>query len=556
MQTKKAAFERFVRLTSSLISSILPHLHRVETLILVKLLELCQDRWGQVPIHVGRLAASIHRDASQTRRSLRSLADLGIFALEPGERPGTYAVLCAQSPEAWKAIAAKVLERAQRPPTRAAQGEEGPALHLSPPPPPSALPRRPPKRRRSGKGGGGDDQGPGLFQGGPGSPVDPTAPTDPPPPPAAPTVPSPAPTEPTPPPSSPEPYGYPPADAARPATSRPDLRLPVEGLETLDFTDVFFAPKRTFSPAATGEKVRNATPPILMNSLDREISKNSLRSSDASAPAPARPSAPAALPSAPRLATLPPAQDDEGDDDETIDDDFFEEGDESGDLEDEGEQPFPVGAAPLEDLALVWAWVGPQLPDLGRPQGIRLLTTILAFCGTYNNVRAYLGAELPRVIGDPHVRYPLSYLAHEPRYHQWRERHQRSTAGPAAGPGGAVLAFRRPPGSPAPLGAAIGAVLADVAPHASNAPKAPPPPAPPAPPTPPAYLLDPGYVARQAAQGARNVSGARGVLATLTPPPERLPLEAIEGPGLYATHRGYRYQRGADGWTRIGPVRG
>lgn len=536
MQRKNVAFERFVRLTTALISSILPHLHRVETLVLIKILELCQDRWGQVPIHVGRLAASIHRDASQTRRGLRSLADLGIFALEPGERPGTYSVLCAQSPEAWKAIAAKVLERAERPATRAAQSEEGPALHLSPPPPPSALPRRPPKRRRGGKGGG--DLGPGLFQGGPGSPVDPTAPTDPPPPPV--TVPSPAPTEPTeapPAPSSPEPYGYPPADAS----PVPDLRLPVEGLETLDFTDVFFVQSRTFSPAVTGEKVRNATPPILMRSLDRDLSKNSLRSSDASASEKAPPAP---------LAAVPPARDETSD--ETSDElNLWEEGDDEGDDEDEGDRPFPPGAVPLEDAGLLWFWVTHQLPDLGRPQGIRLLVTILGFCGTYNNARDYLAEELPRVKADPSVHYPLRYLAHEPRFHQWRERRQRSTAG---APSGAVLAFRRPPGSPAPLGAAVGAVLAGVKPPAPSALKAPPPP--PAPPTPPAYLHDPAFVARQAAQGHRNASGARSVLSTLTPPPERLPLEAIDREGPYATHQGYRYQRGADGWHRIGPVRG
>ena len=497
MQRKNVAFERFVRLTTALISSILPHLHRVETLVLIKILELCQDRWGQVPIHVGRLAASIHRDASQTRRGLRSLADLGIFALEPGERPGTYSVLCAQSPEAWKAIAAKVLERAERPATRAAQSEEGPALHLSPPPPPSALPRRPPKRRRGGKGGG--DLGPGLFQGGPGSPVDPTAPTDPPPPPV--TVPSPAPTEPTeapPAPSSPEPYGYPPADAS----PVPDLRLPVEGLETLDFTDVFFVQSRTFSPAVTGEKVRNATPPILMRSLDRDLSKNSLRSSDASASEKAPPAP---------LAAVPPARDETSD--ETSDElNLWEEGDDEGDDEDEGDRPFPPGAVPLEDAGLLWFWVTHQLPDLGRPQGIRLLVTILGFCGTYNNARDYLAEELPRVKADPSVHYPLRYLAHEPRFHQWRERRQRSTAG---APSGAVLAFRRPPGSPAPLGAAVGAVLAGVKPPAPSALKAPPPP--PAPPTPPRLLARSRL--RRPAGGPRPPQRLGGPIGALDPHP-------------------------------------
>ena len=490
----------------------MPFLRVLELQVFLAVCDVCQDRWGKVPIVVAILARRLRRDPSQVRRALRELDAQGVFALSPGHKEGSYLVLCAAE-ETWRTVGARLEARWQG--KRAVDGPEardGAAAVLTPPPAAPPLPRRPPRRKKSGGAGGGDGDGPGLFQDRPDQAVSPPA-VAPPPPPApapdparAPTIPAPAPTEPTPPPSSPEPYYYPPNFASFLA-DHPDFFLDFGG---------------TNPPVDAGKFVPpSAAPPILV-CLDREKFLNqSSGSSDLD-----------------RNLPRPHACEAEGPDDDENDDDFDKsfEGDGEGD---DGDEATIAEVPQLDHVGSLWIAFGHSFPGLNRATAAPRLAAILGWARSYEEARDYLREQIPSVTSDPKIRAPLAYLAHEPRFHTWREERK-------GGRSGRVVAFRRGGGGASPLSAVLGAVLGQ---QGGAQPAAPPPSperAPLVPRLPPAaaepYTRDPAWQARQVEQARQNAAAAAAGRAALVAA-QKIPLTLAAdhfGPGA----RGVRHDLG------------
>lgn len=491
----------------------MPFLRVLELQVFLAVCDVCQDRWGKVPIVVAILARRLRRDPSQVRRALRELDAQGVFALSPGQREGSYLVLCAAE-DTWRSVGARLEARWQgkRAPVDGPDARDGAAAVLTPPPAAPPLPRRPPRRKKSGgAGGGGDGDGPGLFQDRPSLVVPPPA-VAPPPPPAppapdparAPTIPAPAPTEPSPPPSSPEPYYYPPSFSAFLA-DHPDFFLDFEG---------------TNPPVDAGGFVPpSAAPPILV-CLDREkfLKDRSSGSSDLDRNLP-RPHA-------------CEAEGPDGDDDDDFGKSFEGEGD------DDGDEATTPDVPQLDHVGSLWLAFGASFPGLNRATAAPRLAAILGWAKSYEEARDYLREQIPAVTSDPKIRAPLAYLAHEPRFHTWREDRQGARSG-------RVVAFRRGGGGSSPLSAVLGAVLGQ-----GKAPAAPPPSperAPLVPRLPPAaaepYTRDPAWQARQVEQARQNAAAAAAGRAALVAA-QKIPLTLAAdhfGPGARGVRHDFGY---------------